>query len=225
MSMKSLLPKLKGTGWYNFFKEEMKKKYWKVLEKMLAEEDEVFPPLELRLSVFEKCPLKKVKIIIQGQDPYHDDGQAMGISFSVPEGVKIPSSLRNIYNELWSDLKCWSPSHGDLSYWVNQGVLMFNASLTVRAHDANSHQKYWSEFSDNLIQYICEKRKNIVFILWGLTSQSKEKFITSGHHVIKSAHPSGLSAHKGFYGSEPFSRANEYLKQVGKKEIDWQITE
>ena len=159
-----------------------------------------------------------MKVVIIGQDPYHDTNQAMGLCFSVNKGIKIPSSLLNMYKELKSDLNCRIPTHGDLSKWQSQGIMMLNTSLTVRAHNANSHSKKgWEQFTDKAIEKLAKARKNIVFLLWGKNAQEKEKLIKrSGneHLVLKSAHPSGLSAHRGFFGNKHFSQTNAYLKKT-----------
>jgi len=159
------------------------------------------------------------------QDPYHGPGQAMGLSFSVPEGIKKPSSLGNIFKELEKDLGCTVPSHGNLERWAVQGVLMLNTVLTVREHQANSHaKKGWEEFTDAVIKTISQKKSGLVFLLWGNSAQSKTRLIDgTKHHILKSAHPSGLSANRGFFGCRHFSKTNQILEKLGLSAIDWQL--
>ena len=217
--------------WLEIFAEnEFQKSYFKQLSAFLANEfktQRVFPPKEQIFRCFNTLPIDKVKVVIIGQDPYHDTNQAMGLCFSVNKGIKIPSSLLNMYKELKSDLNCRIPTHGDLSKWQSQGIMMLNTSLTVRAHNANSHSKKgWEQFTDKAIEKLAKARKNIVFLLWGKNAQEKEKLIKrSGneHLVLKSAHPSGLSAHRGFFGNKHFSQTNAYLKKNSIEPIDWQI--
>jgi uracil-DNA glycosylase len=165
------------------------------------------------------------KAVILGQDPYHGPGQAHGLSFSVKPGVPAPPSLQNIFKELHDDLGCYIPNNGYLVKWAEQGVLLLNTVLTVRAHEANSHRgKGWEQFTDRVISLLNEREKPVVFILWGAPAQQKARFIdTSRHCVIRSPHPSPLSAHRGFFGSRPFSKANRFLREHGIEEIDWQI--
>ena len=217
--------------WLEIFAEnEFQKSYFKQLSAFLANEfktQRVFPPKEHIFRCFNTLPIDKGKVVIIGQDPYHDTNQAMGLCFSVNKGIKIPSSLLNMYKELKSDLNCRIPTHGDLSKWQSQGIMMLNTSLTVRAHNANSHSKKgWEQFTDKAIEKLAKARKNIVFLLWGKNAQEKEKLIKrSGneHLVLKSAHPSGLSAHRGFFGNKHFSQTNAYLKKNSIEPIDWQI--
>ena len=217
--------------WLEIFAEnEFQKSYFKQLSAFLANEfktQRVFPPKEHIFRSFNTLPIDKVKAVIIGQDPYHDTNHAMGLCFSVNKGIKIPSSLLNMYKELKSDLNCRIPTHGDLSKWQSQGIMMLNTSLTVRAHNANSHSKKgWEQFTDKAIEKLAKARKNIVFLLWGKNAQEKEKLIKrSGneHLVLKSAHPSGLSAHRGFFGNKHFSQTNAYLKKNSIEPIDWQI--
>lgn len=185
----------------------------------------VFPALNRVFSAVNACPFDRVKVVILGQDPYHDDGQAMGLSFSVPQGFKLPSSLLNIFKELESDLGIPRSTSGDLTPWAQQGVLLLNAVLTVRAHQANSHEgKGWERFTDYIIRQISEKNENVVFMLWGKFAEKKAARVGGRKHlVLKSAHPSGLSASRGFFGCKHFSKANEYLKANGKEEIDWKL--
>ena len=207
--------------WLDVFAEnEFQKSYFKQLSAFLSNEfktQKVFPPKEHIFRCFNTLPIDKVKVVIIGQDPYHNYNQAMGLCFSVNKGIQTPGSLLNMYKELKSDLNCRIPTHGDLSKWQSQGILMLNTSLTVRAHNANSHSKKgWEQFTDKAIEELAKARKNIVFLLWGKNAQDKEKLIKrSGreHLVLKSAHPSGLSAHRGFFGNKHFSQTNAYLKK------------
>jgi len=217
--------------WLDVFAEnEFQKSYFKQLSAFLSNEfktQKVFPPKEHIFRCFNTLPIDKVKVVIIGQDPYHNYNQAMGLCFSVNKGIQTPGSLLNMYKELKSDLNCRIPTHGDLSKWQSQGILMLNTSLTVRAHNANSHSKKGCEqFTDKAIEELAKARKNIVFLLWGKNAQDKEKLIKrSGreHLVLKSAHPSGLSAHRGFFGNKHFSQTNAYLKKNMIEPIDWQI--
>ena len=217
--------------WLDVFAEnEFQKSYFKQLSAFLSNEfktQKVFPPKEHIFRCFNTLPIDKVKVVIIGQDPYHNYNQAMGLCFSVNKGIQTPGSLLNMYKELKSDLNCRIPTHGDLSKWQSQGILMLNTSLTVRAHNANSHSKKgWEQFTDKAIEELAKARKNIVFLLWGKNAQDKEKLIErSGreHLVLKSAHPSGLSAHRGFFGNKHFSQTNAYLKKNEIEPIDWQI--
>ena len=185
----------------------------------------IFPPQELCFAALTKAPIDSVKVVILGQDPYHNHGQANGLSFSVADGVKTPPSLKNIYKELQSDLGISIPSSGNLEPWANQGVLLLNATLTVRAHEPGSHQKKgWEEFTNAIIQKLSEQKENLVFILWGNYAQKKIGLIDeSKHYILKSVHPSPFSARNGFFGSKPFSKTNEYLTSVGKENIDWTV--
>jgi uracil-DNA glycosylase len=217
--------------WLDVFAEnEFQKSYFIQLSAFLSNEfktQKVFPPKEHIFRCFNTLPIDKVKVVIIGQDPYHNYNQAMGLCFSVNKGIQTPGSLLNMYKELKSDLNCRIPTHGDLSKWQSQGILMLNTSLTVRAHNANSHSKKgWEQFTDKAIEELAKARKNIVFLLWGKNAQDKEKLIKrSGreHLVLKSAHPSGLSAHRGFFGNKHFSQTNAYLKKNMIEPIDWQI--
>ncbi|KAL7180850.1 hypothetical protein ACSBR1_039836 [Camellia fascicularis] len=185
----------------------------------------IYPPQHLIFNALNTTPFDRVKAVIIGQDPYHGPGQAMGLSFSVPEGVKVPSSLINIYKELQQDLCCLIPSHGNLEKWAIQGVLLLNAVLTVRQHQANSHaKKGWEQFTDAVIKAISQKKKGVVFLLWGNYAQAKSRLIDeTKHHILKAAHPSGLSANRGFFGCRHFSRTNQLLEQMGMPPIDWQL--
>ena len=183
----------------------------------------VYPPAKLIFNAFDQCPFDATKVVIIGQDPYHGPGQAHGLCFSVSEGVPNPPSLQNIFKEILSDLGKPLPPHGDLTRWARQGVLLLNATLTVQAHQAGSHQrKGWEEFTDAAIRSLAEEREHIVFILWGAYAQKKGAFIDRNKHlVLTSAHPSPLSAYNGFFGNKHFSRANEYLSAHGIATIDW----
>lgn len=186
----------------------------------------IFPPNSLIFNAFNSTPLSQVKVVIIGQDPYHGAGQAHGLSFSVPKGIPQPPSLRNILNELASDIGCTRPQHGELTHWANQGVLLLNAVLTVEASRAASHQKKgWEVFTDAVIDALNQHTQNTVFILWGSYAQRKGRFIDEDKHLILSAvHPSPLAANRGgFFGTQPFSKANLYLQQYGKSPIDWQL--
>ncbi|MFD1771291.1 uracil-DNA glycosylase [Sphingobacterium suaedae] len=186
----------------------------------------VFPPEELVFNAFKLTPFEAIKVVILGQDPYHNDGQAHGLSFSVPDGIGLPPSLRNIYAELTTDIAGFrAPASGNLSSWAKQGVLLLNATLTVRAHQAASHQKQgWEEFTDQIIHLISQKLDHVVFILWGSYAQKKTVLIdTKKHLVLKAVHPSPLSVYRGFFGCRHFSQANTYLEAHAKQPIDWQL--
>lgn len=186
----------------------------------------IYPPKELIFRALELTPFENIKVVILGQDPYHGEGEANGLAFSVNKGVKLPPSLRNIYEELKSDMGIKIPNHGDLTSWAKQGVLLLNSVLTVEKDKPASHRNIgWEEYTDSIIKKISDKKENIVFILWGKYAQSKKDFIDERKYlVISSPHPSPFSANKGFFGSKPFSKTNTYLKSKGKKEIDWRIT-
>jgi uracil-DNA glycosylase len=182
-----------------------------------------FPPKEAIFSAFDYCSFKDVKVVIIGQDPYHDENQANGLCFSVKSGTKHPASLRNIFKELATDLKQEIPQNGDLEKWARQGVLLLNATLTVRAHAAGSHQKKgWETFTNAVIQEISAKKENIVFLLWGKYAESKTAYInTCKHKLLIAPHPSPLGAWRGWFGSKHFSKTNAFLKSIGEKEINW----
>lgn len=184
-----------------------------------------FPKQELVFRALELTPIENVKVLILGQDPYHGENQANGLAFSVNKDIKLPPSLKNIYKELNSDLGMEIPTHGDLTSWAKQGVLLLNSILTVEKDKPASHRKLgWEEYTDSIIKQISKEKKNIIFILWGKYAESKRDLIDSKKHlIIISPHPSPFSARKGFFGSKPFSRTNAYLKQHGIKEIDWSI--
>ncbi|XP_059656430.1 uracil-DNA glycosylase, mitochondrial [Cornus florida] len=185
----------------------------------------IYPPQHLIFNALNTTPFDRVKVVIIGQDPYHGPGQAMGLSFSVPEGMKVPSSLVNIYKELLQDLCCTIPSHGNLEKWAIQGVLLLNAVLTVRQHQPNSHaKKGWEQFTDSVIKTISQKKRGVVFLLWGNYAQAKSRLIDeTKHHVLKAAHPSGFSANRGFFGCRHFSRTNQILEKMGSSPVDWQL--
>jgi len=213
-------------SWKEALKDEFKKPYFKDLSDFVHEQyksSTVYPPAKQIFNALDSLPVDKVKVIIIGQDPYHNPDQAHGLSFSVPDGVRQPPSLQNIYKELESDLGVSRPASGNLERWVQEGVLLLNATLTVRAHQAGSHQnKGWEKFTDAIIHFLANSKTGLVFILWGNYAQKKGSFIdTTKHLVIKSAHPSPLSAYGGFFGSKPFSKTNEYLIAQGKSPINW----
>lgn len=217
-------------SWLKVLHAEFDKPYMAELRTFLKEEQEAghktYPKNADIFNAFNKTPFDKVEVVILGQDPYHGEKQAHGLSFSVQKGVGIPPSLRNIYKELSTDIPGFKiPGHGDLTEWAEQGVLLLNASLTVRAGTPGSHQKRgWETFTDAVIQKISEEKKGIVFILWGAFAQAKSELIDqSKHHIIKSPHPSPFSAERGFFGSRPFSKTNAILEKEGKKPINWQI--
>lgn len=216
------------TDWNPLLKQEFGKPYWKELQRYVYEERKqfkVFPENEEVFTAFHLTSFSDVKVLILGQDPYHGDGQAHGLSFSVKEGIAIPPSLRNIYKELKSDLGIDIPNHGNLGAWALQGVLLLNATLTVRAHQAGSHQgKGWETFTDQVIQQVNQKKEKTVFILWGAFARKKKDLIDlNQHHVIESSHPSPLSAHRGFFGSRPFSETNRVLTGSGREPVDWEL--
>ena len=213
-------------SWAEVLENEFKKDYFLSLKKFLIEEKKqhiIYPPGKLIFNAFNTTPFDKVKVVILGQDPYHGPGQAHGLCFSVPDGVKFPPSLRNIYKELSNDIGINIPKSGNLTKWAEQGVLLINATLTVRQAQAGSHQKKgWEIFTDAVIKAVSDRKENVVFILWGNYAQSKEKLIDSSKHfIIKSVHPSPLSASRGFFGSKPFSKTNNYLQSKGLEPINW----
>ena len=213
-------------SWKQLLSAEFEKPYFKNLTEFVRSEymnHRVYPPGSQIFNAFEFCPVSETKVVIIGQDPYHGPGQANGLCFSVAEGVPMPPSLLNIFKELKADLGVQIPPHGSLEKWARQGVLLLNATLTVQAHQPGSHQnKGWEEFTDAAIRAIAGTREKLVFILWGSYAQKKGDVIdTDRHLVISSAHPSPLAAHRGFFGSRPFSRTNDYLVSNGKTPIDW----
>lgn len=214
--------------WLEPLTPEFRKPYYAELFKFVKEEyaaRKVFPPADDIFNAFHLTPLHEVKAVILGQDPYHNDGQAHGLCFSVKPDVEVPPSLVNIYQELHDDLGCYIPNNGYLTKWAEQGVLMLNTVLTVRAHQANSHRgKGWEEFTDAAIRILNEQDRPIVFILWGSPAQKKAAMLHNPKHLIlKAPHPSPLSAFRGFFGSRPFSQTNDFLKKNGLEPIDWQI--
>lgn len=219
-------------SWKEVLKEEFGQEYFQTLTEFIKREYEsgaVYPPPKFIFRAFELTPFDKVKVVILGQDPYHGAGQANGLSFAVPPEVRLPPSLQNIFKELQADLGLpnkkddLSPRSGDLSRWAKQGVLMLNATLTVRASAPGSHQnKGWEQFTDAAIKALSDRREHLVFILWGNYAKQKGAHIDRAKHcVIQSAHPSPFAAHSGFFGSKPFSKANEYLEQHDEEPIDW----
>jgi uracil-DNA glycosylase len=213
-------------GWKNRLSQEFEKEYFVRLTGFIKDEyrdSRIYPPGSLIFNAFDVCPFEKVKAVIIGQDPYHGPGQAHGLCFSVKDGIGFPPSLINIFKEIESDLGIPRPLSGDLTRWATQGVLLLNATLTVRAHQAGSHQKKgWEEFTDYVIRVLNSEKKNIVFFLWGAYAQKKgESIDRSRHHVLESVHPSPLSASRGFFGNRHFSRCNEYLVSKGIEPIDW----
>lgn len=215
------------SSWKEILKEEFEKDYFRNLTSFVKEEysgnTPIYPPARLIFNAFDHCPFNKVKVVILGQDPYHGPGQANGLCFSVNKGIAFPPSLNNIFKEVENDTGSPFPQDGDLTRWSDQGVLLLNATLTVRAAQAGSHQRRgWEEFTDAAIRELAARRDNIVFILWGSYAQKKGAFINRERHlVLSSPHPSPLSAYQGFFGNHHFSRANEYLKEHGKEPITW----
>ena len=213
-------------GWKKQLAEEFDKDYFQELTEFVREEyktHKIYPPAKLIFNAFDQCPFDQLKVVILGQDPYHGPGQAHGLCFSVNDGVDFPPSLRNIFNELHNDVNKAIPKSGNLTGWAKQGVLLLNATLTVRANAAGSHQnKGWEQFTDAVIHKINEQKEHVVFILWGNYAISKGKFIDQNKHLIlTSVHPSPLSASRGFFGNKHFSRANEYLVENGLTPVEW----
>lgn len=217
-----------SNDWLKPLSEEFSKPYYKKLYQTVCQEyaaGPVFPPADDIFNAFHLTPLADVKVVIIGQDPYHNYNQAHGLCFSVRPSVEIPPSLLNIYKELQDDLGCYIPNNGYLVKWAKQGVLLLNTVLTVRAHQANSHQNIgWEEFTDAVIRIVDEQDQPIVFLLWGRPAQMKKQLITNPNHLILEApHPSPLSAYRGFFGCKHFSKTNEFLVSHGREPIDWQI--
>ena len=217
-----------NNGWDNALEDEFEKEYFKDLLVKVDEEYskyKVYPPKGKIFSALTHCDINDIKVVILGQDPYHEEGQAHGMCFSVLPGVDIPPSLKNIYKEIQAEYGYEPPNHGCLISWSNQGVLLLNTTLTVREHMANSHSKYgWQVFTDRIIQEVNKQDKPVVFILWGGNARSKKTFINASKHlVLESAHPSPLSAYQGFFGNGHFKKANEFLKANGREEINWKI--
>lgn len=214
------------TSWKEILKDEFEKDYFRNLFDFVESEYQtqtVYPPKEKVFSAFEFTPFNQVKVVLIGQDPYHGSKQANGLCFSVSDGIPHPPSLKNIFKEVNSDIKPNDLRSGNLENWAKQGVLLLNTTLTVRASQAGSHQKKgWEEFTDAVIQKLAHEKENLVFILWGSQAQKKGKMIDEDKHcVIKSVHPSPLSSYRGFFGSQPFSKTNSFLKSIGKEEIEW----
>lgn len=218
-----------SNDWLPALQEEFRKPYYKQLFTFVKQEYDtrvIYPPADDIFNAFHFTPLREVKVLILGQDPYHNEHQAHGLSFSVlPQQMEIPPSLQNIYQELHDDLGCYIPNNGYLEKWARQGVLMLNTVLTVRAHQANSHQgKGWEQFTDAVIQAVNAQDRPVVYMLWGRPAQSKIPMLTNPNHLIlKAPHPSPLSAYRGFFGCKHFSQANAFLKEHGISPIDWQI--
>lgn len=214
--------------WHDILASELEQPYFARLSAFVDEEraaHQVFPPEGDVFNAFKLTPHDRIKVLIVGQDPYHDDGQAHGLAFSVRPGIKTPPSLVNIYKELKNDLGCRIPNNGFLVPWAEQGVMLLNTALTVRAHQANSHKgKGWERFTDAVIKAVSDTRDHVVFVLWGGNAQKKQALIDEHKHtIVQSAHPSPLSARNGFFGSKAFSRINADLQQHGIEPIDWQI--
>lgn len=217
-----------STDWNPILRAEFDEPYWKDLQRFVHAErakGPVYPPHDEVFSALHLTPYEDVKVLILGQDPYHGAGQAHGLCFSVRDGVRIPPSLRNIHQELHDDLGLAIPSHGNLERWAGQGVLLLNATLTVGAGQAGSHQKHgWETFTDQVIRAVNDKPDPVVFILWGNYARAKKELVdTSRHTVIESPHPSPFSADRGFFGSRPFSRANEALVAAGRSPVTWDL--
>lgn len=216
--------------WEEVIGDEFEKPYYKNLREKLKQEyktQTVYPDMYDLFNAFHGTSYEDVKVVILGQDPYHQPGQAHGLSFSVLPGTKVPPSLKNIYKELESDIGCKPVNHGYLQSWADQGVFLLNSTLSVRQGQANSHQNLgWGEFTDEVIKKLNDREKPVVFILWGNNAKKKKELITNpNHHIIESAHPSPLSARYGFFGSKPFSKANEYLIKDGLEPINWCLPE
>lgn len=217
-----------NNGWDEVLEDEFEKPYFKELMDKVDDEYEkytVYPPRNKVFSALKHCDIKDVKVVILGQDPYHEEGQAHGMCFSVMPGVDVPPSLKNIYKEIAAEYGYQAPNHGYLVSWSDQGVLLLNTTLTVREHQANSHSTYgWQKFTDRVIQEVNKQEKPVVFLLWGRNAIAKQKFIDETKHlVLTSAHPSPLSAYQGFLGNGHFKKANDFLKMQKRKEINWKI--
>lgn len=225
--MESINPQIED-GWKRALSEEFSSPYFKDLKAFLVEEKKhhvVFPPGPLIFSAFNRTPFDKVKVVILGQDPYHGRGQAHGLCFSVPAGIPKPPSLVNIFKELQNDLGIPMPADGNLEKWADQGVLLINATLSVRESEAGSHQKRgWENFTNKVIETVSLEKEGVVFLLWGRFAQAKESLIDSEKHLIlTSAHPSPLSAYNGFFGCRHFSKCNSYLEEQGRRGINWSL--
>lgn len=217
------------SSWLELLRDEFNAAYFSQLREFLVQEKRtqtVYPPGSLIFNAFDHTPVPNVKAVILGQDPYHGPNQAHGLCFSVNDGVQFPPSLQNIFKELKTDIGMETPRSGNLTKWADQGVLLLNATLTVRASQAGSHQKRgWEQFTDAAIKRLSDNRKNLVFLLWGRYAQNKESLINkeNGHLILKSVHPSPLSAHGGFFGCKHFSKTNDFLKSNGIEPIDWNL--
>ena len=217
-----------GNKWDEILKDEFEKDYYKKIREFLKNEYShyiVYPKMENIFSALKLCDYDDIKVVIIGQDPYHEEGQAHGLSFSVQVGIDIPPSLLNIYKELQSDLGCYIPNNGFLEKWAKQGVLLLNNVLTVRAHMANSHKDCgWETFTDRIIIELNKRNTPVIFLMWGSCAKNKEKLITNPiHKILKAPHPSPLSAYRGFFGCRHFSTVNNILMENGELPIDWQI--
>ena len=217
-----------NNSWDVILKEEFEKDYYKNIREFLKYEYthyKIYPNMNNIFDSLKYASYEDIKVVIIGQDPYHEEGQAHGLSFSVQPGIEIPPSLQNIYKELQDDLGCYIPNNGYLVKWAKQGVLLLNNVLTLRAHQANSHKdKGWEEFTDSIIRILNKREKPIVFMFWGACAKTKEALVTNPNHLIlKAVHPSPLSAYRGFFGCKHFSKANEFLKSHGEEPVDWQI--
>lgn len=223
-----MTPDMLPKDWRTILADEFEKDYFPKLQEFVNQEREtktIYPPEEDVFNAFKHTPYEEVRVFLLGQDPYHGEGQAHGLCFSVRPGVRLPPSLKNMLREMADDIGCEMPNNGSLVPWAKQGILMLNAVLTVQAKKANAHQgKGWEQFTDAVIEKVNAKPEPVVFVLWGGYARKKKKLITDKKHtVIESAHPSPLSAHSGFFGSKPYSQINEALKANGHPEIDWQI--
>lgn len=219
-----------GNDWDNLLSNQWEMEYYQKLRKFLVNEYKtktIYPNMHNIFNALKYTPYSDVKVVILGQDPYHGPNQAHGLSFSVQKGVKQPPSLKNIFQEIQNDLGITPPSHGELTYWAKQGVLLLNTVLTVREGSPNSHKnKGWENLTDHIIKLLNDSDKNIVFLLWGNNARQKAKLITNTNHkILETVHPSPLSAYGGFFGCKHFSKANDFLKSKGIKEIDWSIPE
>lgn len=217
-------------NWQEFILAHKEKAYFQELQSIIEkrrQEVNVFPPQQEVFTAFAHTPLDKVKVVILGQDPYHQQGQANGLSFSVNRGVVLPPSLKNMFKEMCNDIGCAMPTHGDLTHWAKQGVLLLNTVLTVEESTANSHKGLgWEQFTDDVIRVLNVQEKPIIFVLWGAHAQKKQKLITNTlHHVITGVHPSPLSSYRGFFGSKPYSQINHSLNSQGLAPIDWVLPE
>ena len=219
---------MSNVTWRDVLGEEVKKEYFQDTIKRVREEYDkytIYPKKREVFNAFKYLPFKDIKVVIIGQDPYHNPNQANGLAFSVKRGVRIPPSLLNIYKELSMELGLYVPNNGDLFKWVKQGVLLMNSTLTVRENQPNSHKDIgWEQFTDKIIEVISDNRENVVFLLWGNYARSKKRLIDENKHlVLEASHPSPFSANRGFFGCNHFLKTNEYLSKMGKSKIDWQI--